>query len=395
MLLVFSVFGSSFAENVTTTLIGNVLQQSKEDNVIVSPFLLFDGLMQLYLGSEGKASEEIAKFLQLTGLRKSETVKRYKEWHTLHSKPNSVTLDIASRIYAARDINILTTFKKTTADIFNSEIEAVDFANASETVSIVNKWIAERTNNKITELIETTDPLTKILLLSAIYFKGTWQTKFEKLNTKKKVFFTPRGDGKMRKSKVYTMTQVNNYKYKFVKKLEAHALELPYAASNVSMLILLPNSVNGIGKIEQNLYNLDFEEIIPRNFRTMELALPKFKFDYKQKFNDIVKGLGIREIFENGNFTFMSDQPNLYVSEILQKSVIEVDENGTTAAAVQGLRLSLIYFKIYCSFQFCIFTVFNVNHKSAVSRFEVNRPFVFLIKDNDNVYFAGRMSSFS
>ncbi|XP_030570135.1 serpin B11-like [Drosophila novamexicana] len=374
VLLVFSVFGSSFAENVTTTLIGNVLQQSKEDNVIVSPFLLFDGLMQLYLGSEGKASEEIAKFLQLTGLRKSEAVKRYKEWHTLNSKPNSVTLDIASRIYAARDINILTTFKKTTADIFNSEIEAVDFANASETVSIVNKWIAERTNNKITELIETTDPLTKILLLSAIYFKGTWQTKFEKLNTKKKVFFTPRGDGKMRKSKVYTMTQVNNYKYKFVKKLEAHALELPYATSNVSMLILLPNSVNGIGKIEQNLYNLDFEEIIPRNFRTMELALPKFKFDYKQKFNDIVKGLGIREIFENGNFTFMSDQPNLYVSEILQKSVIEVDENGTTAAAVQ---------------------VFNVNHKSAVSRFEVNRPFVFLIKDNDNVYFAGRMSSFS
>ncbi|KRF84603.1 uncharacterized protein Dvir_GJ26767 [Drosophila virilis] len=374
VLLVFSIFGSSFAENVTTTLIGNVLQQSKDDNVIVSPFLLIDGLMQLYLGSEGKASEEIAKFLQLIGLRKSEAVKKYKEWHTLNSKPKGVTLDIASRIYAARDINILTTFKKTTADIFNSEIENVDFANASETASIINKWIAERTNNTITELIETTDPFTKILLLSAIYFKGTWQTQFEKLNTKKKVFFTPRGDGKMRKAKVYTMTQVNNFKYKFVKKLEAHALELPYASSNFSMLILLPNTVNGIGKIEQNLYNLDFEEIIPRNFRTMELALPKFKFDYKLKFDDVVKSLGIREIFQNGNFTYMSDQPNLYVSEILQKSVIEVEESGTTAAVVQ---------------------VLNINHKSAVSRFEVNRPFVFLIKDNDNVYFAGRMSSFS
>ncbi|XP_064545913.1 serine protease inhibitor 42Dd-like [Drosophila montana] len=374
VLLVFSAFESSHAENITTTLIGNVLQQSKEDNVIVSPFLLIDGLMQLYLGAEGKASEEIATFLHLIGLRKSEAVKRYKEWHTLNIKPKGVTLDYASRIYAARDINILPTFRKTTADIFSSEIEAVDFADAAATVPLVNKWVAERTNNKITELIETTDPSTKILLLSAIYFKGIWQAKFEKLNTKRKVFFTPRGDGNMRKSKVHTMTQVNNFKYKFVKKLDAHALEIPYAASNVSMLILLPNTVNGIGKIEQNLYKLDFEEIIPRNSRTMELALPKFKIDYKEKFNDIVKSLGIREIFENGNFTFMSDHPNLFVSEILQKSVMEVDENGTEAATVQD---------------------FNVNLKSAMSRFEVNRPFVFLIKDNDNVYFAGRKSSFS
>ncbi|EDW19004.1 serine protease inhibitor 42Dd [Drosophila mojavensis] len=356
----------TFANDIAMKLLGRTLEWTLQPNIVVSPKLLIDGLFQLFLGAAGHTQEELGvllfentteneldQFVPLNNTDESESAKLYK----------------ANTLFAADSIKILDEYQAALRQIFNSEVQSVDFKNP-ETVHNINRWVAEKTNDKIQSFLSGVDVNTQLLLISAIYFKGFWRHPFNPSLTKQKPFYTP-------SSEVLVDTMVNDgyYNYKYVEILDADALEIPYMNSKISMLILLPRTPNGFEGIQNKLHKVTLKDISPTESRAFHVELPKFNLDFQTSFTNIFKSVGIVDIFQNSaNFSSISQTP-IMVSEIFQKATIEVRENGTEASASQGtilVPISAIVPVIYTDFL-------------------INRPFIFLIKDNTNAYFAGRV----
>jgi len=333
-------FQSVSTEYVTTSIIAEVLRQ-KDNNVIFSPFLVTEGLWQLYLGSEGKEAKEISKVLQLNGKSKNESIQNYSNWRRKLSPPkDSTTFNWANSLFVANDINLLPQYRKQAMDIFHILPQTVDFQDPA-TKDLINAWVAKNTNNKINKIIDHFHNKTKFMLLGAIYFKRSWQYQFNKRGTKKDKFHIPLKTGGTRTIQVDMMSVNHNFKLNPVKKLDAMSLELPYANSSISMVILLPNSVNGIDKMIANLNQLEIGDIAPNSDKSNIIVyFPKFKFDVNIELNNALSRLGLVNIFNNATFPAMTDyKSEFHINKIIQKAVIEVDEEGSVASAAQGLYM--------------------------------------------------------
>ncbi|XP_034097862.2 serpin B11-like [Drosophila albomicans] len=374
LLLIVCGIQSSIAEKLTSSIVATVLRQS-DKNVIFSPWLLTESLMHLHLAAGGKTAHEINKVLQLNGKLKSEIFANFSNYQESINISESQTLHMANRLFLASEINLSSKYLQQEKEIFPHSSQSVDFAKSSETIRIINNWIAEESNGTITKLVEQLDAKTKALSLSAIYFKGLWKYAFNRNNTKKSIFYIPQKTGEPRQIEVDMMFRRGLYRLDMIDKLDAMSLEIPYDSSQLSMVILLPKTVNGINKIISNLNQMDIDEISPKtNEMYVQVYLPKFHLDVELSLNEALKSLGLVEIFQNANFSAMTDSKvDLKVDKIFQKSIIEVDEEGSANVAPQDLGFSFLRFPIEI--------VIRIDH-----------PFVFLIKDHDKIYLAGRVT---
>ncbi|XP_070381528.1 iripin-2-like [Dermacentor albipictus] len=310
-------------------------------NVFFSPTSISIALGMLYAGARGKTLEELSSVL---GLSDAEPVDRdvvltaYKSF--LETKPVNATLDIANTVLIQKDFKILDQYRSDVVKYFQAEARSVDFVrDGSRVTAEINKWVKEKTKGKIPKLLDAALPMnTAAFLINAVYFKGTWVTKFQARNTKPLPFYNHGRD----KVNVATMSVRRYFGYADVDELQARALEVPYAGDRFGMIIVLPISWTGLPAVEAHLTTGLVDKIASHlTQRDVHLWLPKFVMHTDYDLVAPLRRLGLESAFGDGaDFSGISDRNGLAVSDVKHMAMVEVDEEGTVVAADTSVRVT-------------------------------------------------------
>ncbi|KAG8177425.1 hypothetical protein JTE90_026210 [Oedothorax gibbosus] len=345
-------------------------------NVFFSPFSISTALAMLFCGSRSETAAEMRQVLGYQAANiKDEDLKTSFEYllAAIEKSPDSYILACANSVLSQKDFSVKDEYKSLLVESFKALLEEVDFARESGVaVKKVNGWVGEKTNNMITNLLDSLDPSTVMVLVNAVYFKGSWKEQFNERETFLQYFYN-NGDGENHKQ-VDMMHLKKEFNY--AEKDSYKALELPYKGEEISMLILLPNDRNGLQDLEKSL-NPNFIQDLKSSMRNtkVEVALPKFKMEYSKALKETFQKLGMNRLFQRGaHFGGISDSNELLISEVIHKAVLEVNEEGSEAAAATAVVMML------CSLQFD-------------PEFIVDHPFLFVIYNSKNnmIWFMGRV----
>ncbi len=257
-------------------------------------------------------------------------------------------------------------------DIFSATPNNVDFRKRRQSVEMVNKWVAGKTNGKISKMFKSLDHTTKLILLNAVHFTGEWESKFDPEWTSKGDFFLSDG------TKVQTEMMFNtvDLQVAHINNLNAKAVKLPYVGNRFSMVVVLPNKIDGLPEMERELRTFDLSSIKFEESQEVEILMPKFKLESEHNLIKTLKALDIVSLFREGeaDLTGLSPQPRLSVSSVMQKASIEVNEKGSEASAA---------------------TASAVSTRSGLPGFPFtcNHPFLYFIEDSETglTLFIGRV----
>ncbi|XP_074104401.1 antichymotrypsin-2-like isoform X1 [Cotesia typhae] len=338
-------FSSEFYETVSRDV---------ADNFICSPLSAAMVLMMASYGARGKTAEEMTKTLHLT----HENYVQKTGINFLIDNFNSIEkaqIKLANKIFVTKVVPIKPAFINITESTFRSVAESLDFMNAEASSQIINNWCKKETHSRIKDVVQPGDlnADTALVLVNAVYFKGIWADKFIENETHPRTFHLDEKRTKM----VPMMHRLGNYRYGILPELNARFIEIPYESTDetdsLSIIIILPDEISGLGDIEAGLHKLKFERLLSGEQFEIDLFLPKFKIESKIDLKKPLNTLGMNQMFEDtANFTGIMDVPPLKVSKIVQKSFIEVNEEGSEAAAATGLQITS--FSIQYPFDFRI-----------------------------------------
>lgn len=377
----FVPFRSDSHDNFSWQLLKSVLlsETAAQTNVIISPFSIKLVLALLSEAAGANTQTQTELISTQTDIRSANNVREfYRKTLNSFKKENQLhnTLNVRTKLFTDSFIETQQKFTATLKHFYDSEIEALDFSNAPAAAYAINDWANNVTEGRLRNLVTAENVENKVMLLTnLIYFKGIWRRAF--YNTFEGAFFRT----KNAQIRAQYMEQTDYFYYHNSDKLKAQILRLPYKGKN-SMFILLPHAMEGINELLQSLEN---DEVKSAQWAMEEIkvkvTLPKFHFDYQRSFQDTLKELGVREIFEDtaslpGLSRGADVAGKVKVSNILQKAGIDVNENGTEAYAA---------------------TVVEIENKFGgslkIEEFNVNRPFVFFIEEEatGNILFAGKV----
>jgi serpin B len=353
-------------------LLKQIAGEQPGKNIFISPFSVSTVLQMVANGAAGDTKSEMQRVLKTACLPAETLNAACKDLNQSLNSQTNVILNLANAIWYQTDFHLKPEFVSVNRQFFQAELGGVDFTKA-ESAQTINDWADTSTHGKIKQVVQWPfPPLTRVILANAIYFKGKWDRPFDKQSTKDHAFdVLPGGTSKQ----VPTMWQHGHFNYQQGDGFQA--VRLPYAGKRLQMYLFLPDTNSSPAKLLADL-NADTwrDKILPK-FQDKEgtLALPRFKLDYDVRLNDPLKALGMRQAFAvDADFSAMAEEP-LFVSEVKQKSFVEVNEEGTEAAAVTTVTM----------------------HAQAVFRPEkpfemiVDRPFLFVIGDDQtrSILFLG------
>ena len=323
----------------TAKMFSEVVKSHPEESVVLSAFSVLTPLALLSQAAEGASHDEL---LRAIGMPNDETARQvYSEIYTKLRGIKGVDLKQANRIYIPERYQLNDNFTSV-ARQFQSEVLNVDFAKNDETAKAVNAWVEAQTNNRIKDLVDpsTLGPTTRALLVNAIYFKGTWEKKFEPANTVDRDFHVT----KDKTIKVPTMSRTAEFLYGESEELDAKLLRLPYTGGESSMLIVLPNQIDGLAALEAKLK--DPEALTKATGQMMvyevDVKLPKFKIETKTNLKEVLMKIDVKQIFDSANAKLshlLKGESDLFVSDAIQKAFIEVNEEGAEAAAANVIQI--------------------------------------------------------
>ncbi len=349
--------------------------ETKYENIMVSPFSVSLALAMTYNGAGGETKKAMEETLKLYGLSPEEINTSYQTLvKALKSLDKKVILEIANAIFYRDDFQVESEFISTNKKYYDAEVSALDFSSPNA-LKTINGWVANKTNNKIGKILDTISNDHIMFLINAIYFKGIWQSEFEKKNTVNKDFYLENGSA----VKTDFMQQENSVLYSSNEIFQA--LQLPYGQGNYTMYVFLPQAGKSLQNIteilgKENWKNWD-ENFVEMN---VDIELPKFKFEYELTMNQVLTEMGMGIAFTRGaaDFTGINRGGNLNIDYVKHKSFIEVNEEGTEAAAVTVVAIEYT----------------SVGGTSKVP-FYVNRPFLFAIteKSTGAVLFIGTVKN--
>ena len=351
-------------------LFSEVLKQDSSKNVFVSPSSVAIALAMTYNGASGSTQEAMAKALELQGMSLDTINSSNAALKTLLENIDpKVQLTVANSLWASQDTSFKPEFIQKTQDFYTAKITNLNFRNA-DAPNIINKWVQEKTRGKINKMVEKIDPSQVLFLINAIYFKGSWTNEFDKKQTADYPFQITSTE-----QKPYPMMSQTG-KYKYYENELFQAVSLPYGRDGkVSFYIFLPQQ-NSLDAFYQNLNTENWEKWMTQ-FNKQEgfIRLPRFKIDYDITLNQALTALGMGEAFSNeANFSGMGK--NLKISEVKQKTFVEVNEEGTEAAAATSVGIVALSARMPAQEPF---------------RMIVNHPFFCAIRDNQtgSVLFMG------
>jgi len=349
-----------------------IVKEQTAENIFISPMSISYALGMTFNGAEGKTKQEMANTLEFGNLTDSEINASFKAlMKKLMELDPQVIMNIANSIWYREGVDVLKKFKMINQSYFQAEIRNMDFADP-QTKNIINNWVNEKTNGKIEKVIDEIDALSMMYLINAIYFKGSWTEAFKKERTREDKFFYAEG-----KSVLCEMMKTSEKNLYFENK-DFQAVELPYGKENFSMVVILPKKEKDINKFISNL-NLEDWNAWLSGFSKQKgtLVLPKFKIEYDIEMNDVLTSLGMPEAFTSAaDFSKMTKKQKLYISNVKHKTFVDVNEEGTEAAAVTVVEMKLTY-------------------TGPGFFMKVNRPFVFAIKEKEtnSIIFIGKIAN--
>ncbi|XP_055840329.1 serine protease inhibitor 42Dd-like [Episyrphus balteatus] len=353
-------------------LFHQICKTKSSENVIVSPISIHTALAITYIGAEEETAKELETGLHLLTTNYEQVGRHFAG---IIAKDNGeAKLSIANRVFINNEYKIDPLFKMIASKYFDSETEHLDFSENSKAINVINKWVEEKTNKKICNVVHSIDCDTKVILVNAIYFKGKWKIPFNKDMTRKSNFWI----SKCKSVKVDTIYGSEHFKYGVFPELNATAVEMPYKDSDISMILILPNERDGLADLESKLSSVVINDLSARmTVKSLDLYMPKFKISFTTRLTDTLKAMGIRSLFENASLPRMFESgPPVKVSDVHHKAFIEVNEAGSEAAAATVVKISPM------SLDFC------------KKKFNADHPFVFAIKDPEVVYFVGHVAKF-
>ncbi|KAJ2947179.1 hypothetical protein O0L34_g16538 [Tuta absoluta] len=325
----------------TANMFYEVVKANPGMSVVMSAFSVMAPLAQLALASEGPSHDQLLRAIGMSSDDETKEVFGYVNKNLRSVK--GVALRIASRIYIGKDYTIDEHFQEISRKLFGSDVKKVDFEEGDKTAKEINNWVEVQTNNKIKDLISADDLDISItsILVNAIYFKGKWKEQFEASMTKDEDFHIT----KEITTKVPTMHRRGNYAYAESLELDAQLLRLPYEGDEASMLIILPNEIDGLAALEEKLKD---PEAISRATQNMyshdvDVRLPKFKIETTTNLKAILKKMDVTKVFTtDARLThLLKGLNNLTVSAAKQKAFIEVNEEGAEAAAANVHKIAI------------------------------------------------------
>ncbi|CAH0747449.1 unnamed protein product [Diatraea saccharalis] len=319
----------------------NELDKSK--SVVSSPLSAEFVLALLTLGTTDEAHNELLTSL---GIPDDDSIR--SSFSSISSKFRSikgVTLNVANKVYVMDGgYDLQPQLKEDAVKVFDAAFEKVDFSDSGHAASLINAWVEDKTNKRIKDLIspDDLDSSSRLVLVNAIYFKGTWKKQFQPQNTMDQPFYvTPTTT-----VDVPMMYKEDNYKFGNSVELKSLLLEMPYIDNEASMLIVLPEELDGLDSVLQKLAaGHDLFADVANMFDTkVQVTIPKFKIETEIDLGDLLPKIGIKKIFDKTNSGLTKilnvDEP-LYVSKGIQKAFIEVNEEGAEAAAATAVGIVL------------------------------------------------------
>uniref|UniRef100_A0A023GP80 Putative tick serpins 27 n=1 Tax=Amblyomma triste TaxID=251400 RepID=A0A023GP80_AMBTT len=356
--------------------------QSPSSNVFFSPTSIAAAFGMAYAGARGSSEDELASVLGHTEVGLTErprVLSAYKRMLELTTSPN-VTLELANVVLAQNNFEITESYRQLLHEVFDAELRSVDFAAEGPRVAAeVNAWVRQKTRGKINSILPEGQSLNIILfILNAVYFKGTWVTKFDPERTENKPFLNL-GTTEVNKPAMHLKRR---FPYTRLDALHAGAVEIPYSGDSFSMVVLLPDSPTGLAALRDGL-SLEVLEDVASNlsFRDVVLRIPKFEMTLRYSLVPIMRALGLEVVFGGGaNFAGISESTPVRISDAVHKAAVEVNEEGTVATAVTGISLMPL----------------SAHHAPPPPiQFIVDRPFIFYIRDrsNNRILFIGEVQT--
>jgi serpin B len=359
-------------------LYDQVLKQRSDKNVFISPASVLLALAMTYNGAEGETRESMAHVLELEGMSLEEVNRAAADLKSaLDAADPKVQLKIANSLWARNGFPVKPAFIQRNKDYYGAEVASLDFASPAAPATI-NSWVSKNTEGKIEKIVDRIDSATILFLINAIYFKGQWQFSFEKEKTRDDVFRLASGSQK----RLPMMFQSGRFLYQRGKDFQAIAL--PYGAGRMSMYVFLPDEHTTLDQFERNLSPENWQKWM-NTFRLApgDLRLPRFKVEYEAELNDTLKALGMTEAFDplRANFSGIAEPSagnRLFISQVKHKALAEVNEEGTVAAAVTSVTV----------------TMTSAQAPQEPFIMKVDRPFFFAIRDNGTglVLFMGSVA---
>ena len=354
------------------------ISTKRKENVFISPFNVTQALALAFAGARGKTESEMLTALNFYLPQKnfhrdlSCLIRTLKK-----ANRDSSTLRIATALWLQRNFEILKTYASLVENFYGNILFQVDFSSSPEKArEMINKWVEKQTAGKIKELLTKGDVsyLTRLIITTAIYFRGLWKLKFDRNNTKEDKFFI----AAEKTIRVPMMYQKNKFGYFENKKVQC--LELPYSGDELSMIILLPRQINGILSIEKDL-SLDSlnKWIVNIHKRKVKVYIPRFEMEERYELVPVLSDMGMITAFKKeADFSGITGKRDLYISNVIHQAFIKVDEEGTEATAATGVSFkatSMVPGKI---------PVFKADH-----------PFIFFIlhRKTGAILFIGRIHS--
>ncbi|XP_054439747.1 serpin B8 [Pteronotus mesoamericanus] len=360
------------------TLLKMLGEEDNAQNVFFSPLSISSALAMLFMGAKGDTATQMSQVLCLNDVGDV-----HQGFHSLLAEVNrsdtQYLLRTANRLFGEKTCDFLPAFKESCQKFYQAELEELSFAEDTEGCrKSINDWVTQKTEGKISEIlgIGAVSPLTKLVLVNAIYFKGKWKKQFDRRYTRGMPFKV-----NQEKKTVQMMFKKAEFKMGHVDEVRSQVLELPYAGEELSMVILLPDEDADLALVEKALTPEKITAWTDPEKMTVEkiqVFLPRFKLEESYDLESVLQSLGMTDAFEEAkaDFSGMSTKKNVPVSKVAHKCFVEVNEEGTEAAAATAV-------------------VRNTRCARKEPTFCADHPFLFFIRHHktNSILFCGRFSS--
>lgn len=357
---------------LTFKLFSEILKKQHSENIFISPASLAIALNIVYNGAGGETQEAIAKTLELQGTNLQEINQANAELKASLNNPDpKVQLSIANSLWTKESIPFKPEFLQLIQNFYQAEVKNLNFSNPTAP-SMINNWVNQSTNGKINKIVDVIEPKTVFLMLNAIYFKGNWTEPFPTEATQLGPFTLLDGTQKQHPM----MRHQNSASFPYYENELFQAVSLPYGEGRMSMYIFLPNQGVSLKTFYEKLNAENWQQWM-NQFNNLDnsgggvlISLPRFKLKYAIDLKDTLKALGMEIAFtKEANFSGMTPS-SIWIDKIQHKTFVEVNEEGTEAAAVTNVASGV---------------------RSGPIEMNVNRPFFFAIRDNQtgSILFVG------
>ncbi|XP_052738628.1 serine protease inhibitor 3/4-like [Bicyclus anynana] len=327
------VHGAS--SKLTAKMFYEVAKGNGDKSFVLSAYSLLSPLALFSIASREYTQDEIWDTI---GTNNDSFTKEVYDWKYNRVKSlKGVTLKTASKICLALNYDVYTDYGKGKWDSFGTELENVDFDSNVVTAREISNWVEEQTNHMIKDIVsaDSVNSFTRALLVDAVYFKGQWQASFDNKLTEEKDFYINNKDT----SKVQMMYRKGNYKYTKSPTLRSQVIEIPYKDGEASLVVVLPREIEGIKDVQEILKDPDVLDNIRRSMfkAEVDLYLPKFRIETTTNLKDVLEKVNFKRLFMQYGcslYFIMRVLGNMYISDAVQKVLIEVDEGAETTPPI-------------------------------------------------------------